>query len=98
MSNEPAANIRADKATITVSGDKGGTLSFKGGSMDFSAVVQPNQFIQITNVGGSVDVRVKFRSKMVNKWEITETLLTNDSLTEKVNAIAGLFNTMVEED
>jgi hypothetical protein len=97
VSNEPYANIRADKATLALEGDKSGSIRFKGGSMDFAAIVQPNQYLQVSVEGGCWDVRVKFRPKPVKLWEITEQLL-DGSLQEKVTRIAELFDVPVSAD
>lgn len=97
MSNDPYGHIKADKATITIEADKGGTLKFKGGTMDFSAICQSNQYIEIENAGGSVSVKVRFKPKPVHLWQITESLLEG-SIQEKVTKIAELFDVQVPMD
>jgi hypothetical protein len=97
MTDEPHGSIKADRCTLNVSGDKGGTLRYRGGSMDYDAVVQQNQFLEIENSGGSVSVRVKFKPKLVKKWMLTETLLEATNIQDKVNAIAKLYECFTEE-
>ena len=94
---DPYGLIKADKATIVVESDKGGTLRVKGGAMDFWSVVQPNQFLEVDNAGGSVSVRTRFKPKPVHLWQVTECLL-DGSLQEKVTRIAELFDVPVTDE
>jgi hypothetical protein len=89
--NEPYANIKADAATVNFKVEDG-KLRFKGGTMTETAVVSPNQYIEITNDGGSVTVRIRNKPALYTKGDIAEVLMYKEDLKAQVNALAKMFD------